>query len=106
MARQIAWTEAAVADLQEIVNYFERESPEGLFGFIRSVKHSIETLDTFPEAGTLVRRYARKNVREKLAGAYRLVYLFDSDRLFVLGLIHSARDFWRAWRSKPRRLPK
>jgi plasmid stabilization system protein ParE len=94
---------AAAAELQEITDYLEPQSSGAARKFVRSVNDAVKTIQTFPEARTSLPEYAGKNVREKLAGAYRLVYRVHPSRISIVALIHSARNFPAAWRSKPDR---
>jgi plasmid stabilization system protein ParE len=94
---------AAAAELHEITEHLGPELSDAVRKFIRSVNDAVKTIQTFPEAGTLVPKYAGKNVREKLAGAYRLVYRVHPTRISIVALFHSARNFPAAWRAKPNR---
>ena len=53
-------------------------------------------LREFPLIGRTVPEAERADVRELIYQNYRIVYLVESERVFVLGVIHGSRDMTRS----------
>ncbi len=50
-----------------------------------------EQIAQFPYSGELVPEYTDKQIREVIEYSYRLIYLVDTDVIFVLAVVHGAR---------------
>ena len=50
----------------------------------------------------MVPEFDDPSTRELLVRSYRMIYRVESDRVFVLGLIHGARDLQALWGSSTR----
>jgi plasmid stabilization system protein ParE len=56
---------------------------------------NLEALNSFPEAGRIVPEINDPKIREIFVYSYRLIYEIFPNRVEVLALIHSKRDFMR-----------
>lgn len=97
MARTIAWTELAWSDLERAVDYIAQDSPTYAASFARQIWELAQSLDEFPERGRTVPELGDPNVRELLPSSYRLLYEIREDAVYILGLIHGARDLDGLW---------
>jgi plasmid stabilization system protein ParE len=97
MARRVAWTEAASSDLAEAADYIARDSRFYAAAFVREVRVAARSLRVSPERGRAVPELGRAEIRELLVRSYRLVYEVGPIQVYVLALIHGARDFKKAW---------
>ena len=52
-----------------------------------------EKLNSFPEIGRIVPEIGDSNIRELIIYSYRLIYEIFPNRIEVLALIHSKRNF-------------
>jgi len=91
---KVLWTDAAVAQLEAIHDYFAQTSP----GYARRVvdrltKRSAQ-ISAFPFSGRMVPEYELNEVREVIEGSYRIVYLVKEDegQIEVLAVIHGSRE--------------
>ena len=97
MARTVAWTELAWDDLERTVDYIAQDSPTYAASFARQIWKLAQSLDEFPERGRIVPELGDSNVRELLPSSYRLLYEIREDAIYILGLIHGARDLAGLW---------
>jgi toxin ParE1/3/4 len=101
-SKPVRWAYAARADLLEALEYIVEESPQAAWDFLQKVEAEAASLGTFPERGTRVREVIAFDLRQILVGRYRLIYRVEAEAVGVARLIHSARDFRRAWLRRPR----
>jgi toxin ParE1/3/4 len=97
MARRVAWTEAAWRDLEHIADYIAEDSPGYAAAFVRRVRDQAGSLDEMAERGRVVPEVNDPAVRELIVGSYRLIYEIHEESVFVLALIHGARDLATLW---------
>jgi toxin ParE1/3/4 len=97
MARRVVWTEAAASDLEEAARYIARDSQYYAAAFVREVRGAARALRASPERGRVVPELGQSDIRELLVRSYRLVYNVAPKQIYVLAMIHGARDFTQAW---------
>jgi toxin ParE1/3/4 len=88
----ILWTESARADLRAIRDYVSRDSEVYAKRLIDRIRASVERLRRFPKSGARVPDWAREQLREVLAGNYRVIYRFTGNAVEVIAVIHAARQ--------------
>ena len=86
---EIELTAQAEADLVEIGDFIARDNPSAAERYIRRLRHRIEVLCEFPEAGHPIRR--KSNVRALVERPIIIVYAVKRDRIEVLRFWHGAR---------------
>lgn len=92
---QIAWTELAITDLREVVDYIAADNAEAASMLGMDIIAAVEVLKTFPFIGPPYPRRTRSEVREILCRKrYRIFYrvIEDQKRLEILRIWHGARD--------------
>ncbi len=97
MARRVAWTETAWRDLERIADYIAEDSPGYAAALVRDVRDRARSLEEMAERGRMVPELEDPAVRELIIGSYRLVYEIEDSDVYVLGLIHGARDLAALW---------
>ena len=105
MARRVAWTEAAWRDLERIADYIAEDSPGYAAAFVRSIRDRARSLEELAARGRVVPELGQPTVRELIVGSYRLVYEISERDVYVLGLIHGARDLTAFWDEEARTNP-
>lgn len=100
MARQVAWTPAALDDLEAAVAFLARHSPSYAATLAQSVLQKASTLDDLSARGRIVPELSDESIRELLVHRYRLIYRIESTQIIVLAVLHGARDFGAAWRNR------
>ncbi len=102
MARSVAWTESAWADLEGIADYIAQDSRFYAASFVRETRDAARSLSTLAERGRVVPEMGNPTIRELLLGNYRLVYRVREQNVEILGLIHGARDLAALWQREER----
>jgi len=97
VAREVAWTETAWRDLERIADYVAEDSPGYAATLVRDVRDLARSLGELTERGRIVPELDDPSVRELIVGSYRLIYEADEESVFILGLIHGARDLEALW---------
>jgi toxin ParE1/3/4 len=102
MARRVIWTENAWRDLERSADYIAEDSPGYAAAFTLRVRDHAQSLDELTLRGRVVPELGEPNVREALIGNYRLIYEVHEKTVYILGLIHGARDLAALWRLEGR----
>ena len=91
----VLWTEAAARDLVNIVEYIAVDSEAGAEKVKSRIHKKAESLKSVPNRGRIVPELAVHGLsawRELIVKPYRLVYRFDKDEVYVLGVFDGRRD--------------
>jgi plasmid stabilization system protein ParE len=91
MARLI-WSAQAAADLQSICEYVGRDSEVFARLLARRITAIVETIPRFPMAGRKVPEFDRGDIRERIIGAYRVIYQLRPGVVEVVTILHGARN--------------
>lgn len=105
MARKVAWSETAWRDLENIADYIAQDSPGYAAAFVSRIRDQARSLNQLANRGRIVPELGEPAVRELLIGNYRLIYEIHAKKIFVLGLIHGARDLTALWQREHRSPP-
>ena len=97
MARRVGWTEAALEDLSATAEYIARDSARYAGGFVREAFEASDTLTEFANRGRAVPEFGDQSIRELFLGSHRMIYQVTTDRVFIIGLVHGARDLAAMW---------
>jgi toxin ParE1/3/4 len=92
---EVFWTETAIRDLEQIVDYLEQEAPMAAQRTFDRIAESSRTLDTMPLRGRIVPELARFEIaiyRELIISPYRMIYRVSTDRVLVVGVFDSRRN--------------
>jgi toxin ParE1/3/4 len=92
---RLLWTAEAIGDIEAIRNYIGRTSPR--YGALTAARlvQAMDPIRQFPESGRVVPEANRRDIREVIFGAFRLVYRFrpDQDVAEVLTVFRATRRF-------------
>ncbi|MFZ0963679.1 MAG: type II toxin-antitoxin system RelE/ParE family toxin [Terriglobia bacterium] len=91
---KIIWSDAALADLQEVCSYVAQDDPQAAVRLGRGILDHVRVLATFPFIGPTYPRGARGTLREIVFRSYRIFYdvCEESRRVEVLHVWHGRRD--------------
>lgn len=92
---QVAWTESAVRDLEEIVLYIAADSISAARKMLRTIQKKATSLETIPERGRGVPELLQIGIRayrELIAQPYRIVYRVSEHSVFILSVLDSRCD--------------
>ncbi len=95
MVYKIIWSPRALEDLREIIQYIRRDKPDVARRFGEKLIAKAESLETFPERGGLIKKFANPNLRQIYLGPYRIAYRIRKEA----SLVEIAR-IWHAAQSE------
>jgi plasmid stabilization system protein ParE len=98
---QVRWSLTAANDLQDIEDFIARDSVLHAITFVDRVVESAETLLKTPQIGRIVPEFNRPDLRELIFRDYRIVYTLQHDTVFILRVVHGARDLLALVRREP-----
>jgi toxin ParE1/3/4 len=92
---EVVWTPRAYADLEAIGAYHAQSAPGYAEVLVRKLIQVTERLAQFPLSGRAVPEIGGENLREVIHRNYRIVYYYlpDEDKVEVLTVFHSSRQF-------------
>lgn len=90
----VAWSHAALDDMDEIAEYIHKDSPFYASVVIDKIKQSTRRLYAQPYSGRAVPEAKNDSVREVFIYDYRLIYevLESEGTLLILAIFHGRRD--------------
>ena len=89
---QVYWTEPALDDVRDILNYVSRDSPAYAARLGRRITEAPRHLSTFPRLGSIVPELASDMIRELWVRPYRIMYQVRGEACFILAVVHGSRD--------------
>jgi toxin ParE1/3/4 len=89
---KIIWTEPALNDLREIIEYIAKDSAVYAERTGVRVVEAPRQLEQFPLSGRIVPEFKESNIRELIYGSYRIIYLFQTDICYIVAVVHASRD--------------
>ena len=88
---EVIWDRAAIADLDEIAAYLERDSPIAARRLVQRIVNRVERLKTSPHTGGFIDEDDRHVYRQLIQGNYRLIYRCERDDILIVAVYHAAR---------------
>jgi len=89
----IAWSHRARTDIRDLKAYIAKDSPYYARRFTERIMTSVEKLEDFPKIGRPVpEAEGRDDVRELIYQGYRIIYLTQPGKIFIVTVIHGSRD--------------
>lgn len=89
---RVIWTPEAQAHLEGIYQYVKRDAPFYAQGVIDKLTRRSQQLVDHPQSGRVVPDYDDRNLRELIVFPYRLIYRVMTDRIYVIVVLHGARQ--------------
>lgn len=87
---KIEWTELALDRVAEIARYIALDSVSDAERWVDKLFDYVGRLETFPESGRHLPELAsRPEIRELLAGNYRIIYKVTPKTVYILTIRHS-----------------
>jgi len=80
-------------DLIAIGDYIARDSPLRASTFVRELVQACAELSSTPLGYPIVRRYETKGIRRRVYGNYQIFYRVTEEQVFVIRVLHGARDY-------------
>jgi plasmid stabilization system protein ParE len=93
MAFEQDWTHRASQDLKRIVDYHDARDPDWTDAIIATIVEKLDSLSNNPYLSSIHKQTPWGEVREALAGSYRLFFVIDeADRMIQLRAIQHVRQ--------------
>ena len=93
MGYPVVLTPQSQKDLQSIVRFIRRDSPQRAISFGNLLIDKALSLGPFPEIGRVVPEIDDQSVREIIHGSYRIIYevIPNPTTIYILRFWHAAR---------------
>jgi toxin ParE1/3/4 len=95
---RVIWSLSALEDADAIAAFIARDSVDRAALFITRLFEAVDRIASHPEAGRIVPELSDSNRREILVGPYRLIYRMEDENIWIVAVVHGARD----WPNPPR----
>ena len=95
MAPKVVWTDAALVELEEILEFINRDSQYYAALTEERMHEAAKSLIQFPLRARVVPEFESDDIRELFVFNYRLIYRVEKEVITVLTVVHSARDISR-----------
>ena len=92
---RIVWTDPAIDDLTQIMDYIARDSPRYALHVGERIYEAAGKLELGPRAGWIVPEFGLDHFREVLMRPYRLIYEIRNGGCYIVAVIHASRDLTR-----------
>ncbi|MBI3554288.1 MAG: type II toxin-antitoxin system RelE/ParE family toxin [Elusimicrobia bacterium] len=102
MALKVAWSSAALRDLETAADYIARDSARYASVLVREAIDAARSLNILAKRGRVVPEMHDPAIRELFVCNYRLIYRMAPRVVYVIGFIHGSRDLWSLWKREPR----
>jgi addiction module RelE/StbE family toxin len=102
MARKVIWTDPAVEDLEQAIEYIAKDSPAYAATLAQRIWDVGDSLAWFSERGHSLQEPELGAYRALHVGSYLLVYRAEARRVVIHAVLHGTRDVRSVLR---RRLP-
>jgi plasmid stabilization system protein ParE len=102
MAGNVTWTQTAWVDVEATADYIAKDSPRYAAAFVREVRDAARSLSHFAERGRVVPEFNDPSIRELFVRSFRLIYQKSEQQVYVLALVHGARDLRSLWQREGR----
>ncbi len=93
MVRTVIWSNNAIKDLENIIEYIYQDSPTYALAFYDEVKNKAKTLIDFPQRGRTVPELQNPLIREIFIHRYRLIYKIEENSISIATIVHGAREY-------------
>ncbi len=89
---KVIWTEPALTDLKDIIDYIAKDSRAYAARFGTRLVEAPRRLERFPNCGRIVPEFQDERIRELICDAYRLIYLITEDACYITAVVHGSRQ--------------
>ncbi len=90
---KLRWTRRAHEDLRGIGRYISKDDRVAARRWLERLRQRAREAAELPSSGRVVPEHRRTDLREVLAGNYRIVYLVGVDTIRVLTVFEAHRTF-------------
>ncbi|ABQ27360.1 type II toxin-antitoxin system RelE/ParE family toxin [Geotalea uraniireducens] len=91
MAHSVRWSPQALADVEAIAEYIERDSPFYAKAVVTKIIGVTRQLSEFPLSGRVVPEMKDDAFREHFVFSYRVIYRIEGELITVAAVVHGKR---------------
>lgn len=88
---RITWADSAIRDLDAIHDFIARDSPHYATRCVERLIEAVDPLADLPRVGRIVPEGDGRH-REIIEPPYRILYRVEGDQIYIVRVIHGARD--------------
>jgi len=88
---RLIWSQPALFDLEEIVEYIALDSPSAASRYLREVFRAVVRLKRYPNSGRQPEELPATPYREVIVPPCRIFYRAEADAVFILHVMRSER---------------
>jgi len=89
----VIWAPSALEDVESIAHYITRDSADRAALFVGRLFEAADRLVQFPEIGRVIPELNDTARREVFVGPYRLMYRIEGRDVWIVAIVHGARDW-------------
>jgi toxin ParE1/3/4 len=89
---RVVWTDPAIADLEDIMDFIARDSPQYALRVGERIYEAAGKLELGQRAGGIVPEFGVDHFREVLMLPYRIIYEIRGQGSYIVAIIHASRD--------------
>ena len=91
MARSLTWSDAALADIDEIEAYIALSAPSNARRIVERIREAANKQLDFPYSARMIPELQDPDRREIFVYQYRLMYRVEDARIEILRVVHGRR---------------
>lgn len=92
MVMRVKWSEPALDELDEALQYIAFDNPDAARGLWKKAKAATRNLRDYPMKGRIVPEYDDPKLRELIVGPFRIIYTTeDPSIIYILATVRSER---------------
>ncbi|MGA2083650.1 MAG: type II toxin-antitoxin system RelE/ParE family toxin [Holophaga sp.] len=94
MVVKLEWTQAALAQLEQALDFIAQDDPRAADKLWRKVEAATKTLLRFPRKGRMVSEYQDPDVLELIVGPFRILYFtYDPEVIQINVVFRGGQSF-------------
>lgn len=91
MDRRVVWSPEAIEDVEAIAEYIGRDSAFYARAVATKILETARGVASFPWMGRVVPELGDKEIRERFACSYRVIYQVQEKRILIVAVLHGKR---------------
>jgi plasmid stabilization system protein ParE len=89
---EIAWTNPALDQLEEIAEYIALDKPEAAYRLVKEIFSTVDRLEQFPDSGHLPAELPNSIYRELCVKPCRIFYRREGGTVFIVHVMREERQ--------------
>ena len=89
----VEWRIKAKEEFKNILFHISLDYPKYSYLFLEKIFEVIENISKYNQLGKIVYEFNNENIREINFWSYRFIYQIYEDKIVILSILHSRRNF-------------